>query len=86
LGAVFKTKPMLRDRKIIPGQGDRGGGGPAGHAAKGNPGPAWIPAHPQGLNSASGYFEDRSRLLSISLMKHSCNKCLKWVAKINILA
>ena len=30
------------------GQGDRGGGGPAGHAAEVNAGPAWFPSHPQG--------------------------------------
>ena len=45
------------------GQGGRGGGGPAARAAEVNAGPAWFPAHPQGVSRASVYFEDSAELL-----------------------
>lgn len=44
------------------GQGDRDGGGPAGRATEGNAGPAWFPAHLQGVSRASGHFEDSVKL------------------------
>lgn len=40
------------------GQGDRGVGGPAGHAAEVNAGPAWFPFHPQGAAERRVGFED----------------------------